>query len=154
MYHINYTIWLKVHRDEPLAIFIKRYAEFGCFLLLIIETAKIMTFDGIPSTINMNNIPILTFVTYDKSLVNASSHWSSEGPKSILDVFKPSNRLDVSKPLNFVRLMLLYDGHLDLISQMYKNCWKISNLTVLRLEYPLPYGNTNIRNKFNHWTTI
>ena len=79
--------------------------------MLIIETAKIMTFDGIPSTINMNNIPILTFVTFDKSFEYASSQWSSEGPKSILEVFKPSNRLDVFKPLNFVRLRLFNDSH-------------------------------------------
>lgn len=144
-YHINYTIWLKVHRDEPLAIFIKRYAEFGCFLLLIIETAKIMTFDGIPSTINMNNIPILTFVTYDKSLVNASSQWS-EGPKSILDVFKPSNRLDVSKPLNFVRLMLLNDGHLDLISQMHKNC---CNGSTAIIEFNIEFNCIEVRISVN-----
>ena len=80
--------------------------------MLIIETANIITFDGIPSTINMNNIPILTFD--NKSLVNSSSQWSSAGPKSILEVFIPSKILE---PLNFVRLMLSNDSHL-IISQI------------------------------------
>ena len=58
---------------ELLAIFIRRYAEFGCFLLLIIETVKINAFDGIPSIIKTNNIAILIFVTFDKSFANSSS---------------------------------------------------------------------------------
>ena len=106
---------------ETLAIFIKRYAELGCFLLLIIETANIITFDGIPSTINMNNIPILTFD--NKSLVNSSSQWSSAGPKSILEVFIPSKILE---PLNFVRLMLSNDSHFEIISQIHENLHKVN----------------------------